>query len=125
MGATGEKPGREPSFPHIFSSDFEIAVVAGNIFAVVCLGIFGGFVREINQRDCNVRRLMAGMATSAFVSIFVAMLVDELPMNPSFRAAAIVGAGYAGRPLLERINKAIQRKIEKHILGGDREDGKK
>lgn len=103
------------SFSHIFSSDFDAGVVASNVPAVVCLGIFGGFVREINQRDCNVRRLLAGMTTSAFVSIFMAMLVAEMPMNSSFRAAAIIGAGYSGRPILDKINKTVQRKIDRHL----------
>lgn len=80
---------------------------------VILLGIFGGLVRQINQKDITTWMFVCGMITSIFVALLVFFLIADSGIPINLKIVIIGIAGYSAIQVLEIINKAILKRIEK------------
>lgn len=81
--------------------------------AVVFLGVFGGFVRVLNDKDTSYRKFIAGICTSGFVSILTAMALSDFDIPFSLKGFFIGIAGYSGTVTLDIFTKYFIKRLQK------------
>jgi hypothetical protein len=91
-------------------------------FAVVFLGIFGGFVRMLNDPDISFRKFLAGVCTAGFVSVLVALGMADFDLPFSLKGFFIGISGYSGTAALDVLTKSFLKRLQK--LAEEKEDQK-
>jgi small basic protein len=81
---------------------------------VILLGIFGGLVRQINEKQISTKMFVCGMITSVFVAllIFFAIIDTGIPLNLKIIIIGI--SGYSAVQILGIINNAVLKWLQKY-----------
>jgi len=77
----------------------------------ICLGIFGGAIRDLNNTDFSYRKFLVGIMTTAFVAVMVSLLAEELTCPFTFKAVIIAMCGYASKTVLDLLNQIIVNRM--------------
>lgn len=87
------------------------------------LGVFGGFIRELNSSEFSWKFTVVGIFTSAFVAIVMSLFLDETSFPATFKAGAIGICGYSSKVVLDVVNtgviKRLKMAVQQKKTGGD------
>jgi small basic protein len=89
---------------------------------VILLGIFGGLVRQINEKHTETRIFISCIVTSAFVALLVSWSLDDLQISANLKAVIIGISGYSAVQVLAIINRAVLDRMQKISEGKDDTD---
>jgi hypothetical protein len=82
------------------------------------LGLFGGMIRDLNSESFSFRLFIIGTMTSAFIAVFVSLLIGDMDISDGFKAAIIGISGYCAKyalEMFERWFRYLMQGIEKRF----------
>ena len=81
---------------------------------VILLGIFGGLVRQINEKGTTTKIFVCGIITSGFVALIVSLAIHDLTIALNLKAVIIGISGYSAVQVLGIFNNAILKWMQKY-----------